>query len=458
MSTPAHSRYRSFHLNLNASEVALHPIPTPPPTLTLAPPRAKANLNSDPRGTHSEVSLNIGTGIVGIGLLALARQASAAAYALLGLGGCAPGVGVRGGRAGARRVPRGIVCAGEEIDSKQDDGAEAPVQEIIGVPHCVHAIVETKTTEERVDLDLEKLEVPDDCPDAGTEAKLATREATSLTSSPPAPQIYAHPCEEDGAPQAEYPASESEHVDSPPSASSNSAEEATGLEVPAEPAAPLIASHAAEDPAPPQERGHRDSPIELGKRTSTDLEAPVPLVAPEHPAVCSPHVRAELRADLLRRINIFTAARISRGAPGLPLPRTAAPISPPPPRPAPADDPFAAADAPPFAHRAPAPFVPAHPLGLRFPSLQRASRPDQQQSPTPQPRAPGGRPPLRQQTVFFKHNQAQAEQWQSRADTPTKQPAFWAPHPAGKRSCAVVIKAPPGASRAAGNKENCAVV
>ncbi|KAJ7709663.1 hypothetical protein B0H17DRAFT_1190844 [Mycena rosella] len=115
------------------------------------------------------------------------------------------------------------------------------------------------------------------------------------------------------------------------------------------------------------------------------------------------------------------------------------------PRPAPATDTH------PFAYRTPVPFVPAHLLALRYPALPQPS-PRLLPRPAAKPDAAAARrrraatPPA-----------AQAEQLQPRASTPTKQPA-WALYPVGKRSCAVVIKAPPGASRAAGDKENRAVV
>ncbi|KAJ7510099.1 hypothetical protein B0H11DRAFT_1176317 [Mycena galericulata] len=141
------------------------------------------------------------------------------------------------------------------------------------------------------------------------------------------------------------------------------------------------------------------------------------------------------------------AARLSRAATTTASSPVLAATPPPPSRrpAAPLDDPFAETTPAPATPRAQ--FVPAHPLRLHYPSL--LLRADQQQSPTPQPRP--GRLPLRQQTVFFK---------QPRVSTmPSPPPKYWAPHPAGARSCAIAIKAPLGASRAvAGDKENYAMV
>ncbi|KAJ6525679.1 hypothetical protein B0H19DRAFT_1198370 [Mycena capillaripes] len=160
-----------------------------------------------------------------------------------------------------------------------------------------------------------------------------------------------------------------------------------------------------------------------------EFEPPRTYRPPAPRSSSSPH--AELRANLVRKVAAFTATRISR------VPSVSPPL-----RPTHLDDPFAET----CAATPRAPFVPAHPAVLRYRGQQ--FRFDQEQSPTPQPRP--GRPPLRQQTVFFK-------QVTPRAETPP--PEFWAPHPAGSRSCAILIKAPPvtSTSRVAADKENQAI-
>ncbi|KAJ6597120.1 hypothetical protein DFH09DRAFT_1133752 [Mycena vulgaris] len=397
---------------------------------------------SAPRKEVSVTGLKEASASVVPGLLALARQASAVAFALLG--GCAPGV-----RKG-RRLPQGAAGA-VEVGAQRIEGAtemeigQVDVEPVRGqdrstasVPDS-DALIDRETVAsagdgEQVDRDGEtKAEGPqiltgdndtdnglgealsDSDSDAGTqleESKLPGAQKTSendnfgvvpdeevaeaekTESDLPIPQVQT--CDNvDAAP-------DSEPLLSPPSASS------------------LIAA----DPF-------------VNLTETTDIELPAPIIAPrvlEHPA--GPH--AKLRADLVRKVAAFTAARLTRCVAPVPAPLLmAALIASPPLRRTAFDDPFVDCPATPRA----APFVPAHPLALHYPSLQ--FRPDQQQSPTPQPRV--GRPPLRQQTVFFKQVQPSTAHKLKRPS-----PELWAPHPAGKRSCAIVIKAP----RDAEDKEN----
>ncbi|KAF7323120.1 hypothetical protein HMN09_00092200 [Mycena chlorophos] len=160
----------------------------------------------------------------------------------------------------------------------------------------------------------------------------------------------------------------------------------------------------------------------------------------------APHIEnaataPEFRAALVNRVRHFTTTRISR----LSSPVVAVPA---PPAPSPLDeDPFSSPLYPTFTKSNTRP----NPETLHVLALARTqvlSVRGTQNSPTPalrhtnrgdrrRPAASG----LRQHTVFF----------QPQPQSPTQKqtpPKFWQPHPAGKRSCAVPIKAPVG-------KENC---
>ncbi|KAJ7063452.1 hypothetical protein C8F01DRAFT_78071 [Mycena amicta] len=153
-----------------------------------------------------------------------------------------------------------------------------------------------------------------------------------------------------------------------------------------------------------------------------------------------PASASELRSDIVRRVKVFTTARMSRVPEASPSPTITTPT-----RHSPLvssdilDDPFSS----------PTQYTPClpsrNPATLQVLALMRThffSIRQTQNSPTPVAR-PGvrRRPALRQQTVFF-----------DQPDSPIKTPPkFWKPHPAGKRSCAIPIKA------AKEHKENFAV-
>ncbi|KAJ6630585.1 hypothetical protein B0H10DRAFT_835767 [Mycena sp. CBHHK59/15] len=190
-------------------------------------------------------------------------------------------------------------------------------------------------------------------------------------------------------------------------------------------------------------------PEMTARKTMRDPERPAPRPIPH----------ANLRANLVRKVAAFTAARSSRcfSAP-LPLPRWPFFLDTPPTvHAARFDDPFM--ETSPAALPASPHFVPAHPAALRFPSLQRF-RPDQQQSPTPQPRM--NRPPtlrLSQLSIPIPAPADDAFRAPSAnvgiavkpkafycPSSPRRTSAlseFWTPHPAGSQSCAIAIKAPP---------------
>nr|GAT53327.1 predicted protein [Mycena chlorophos] len=151
----------------------------------------------------------------------------------------------------------------------------------------------------------------------------------------------------------------------------------------------------------------------------------------------------EFRAALVNRVRHFTTTRMSR----LSSPVVA------PPAPSPLDeDPFSS---PPY-HTRPTSTKPGNrpnPETLHVLALARTqvlSIRGTQNSPTPALRHTSRgdrRSGLRQHTVFFQQPQPQPQS-PTQKQTP---PKFWQPHPAGKRSCAVPIKAPAG-------KENCSML
>ncbi|KAJ7444875.1 hypothetical protein FB451DRAFT_1433903 [Mycena latifolia] len=382
---------------------------------------------------HTEVGIGIGKpqaqriDVSATGLLALARQAAATVAVAL-LGGCAPGVRPRGGAcrggwwrrtgAGAEtvrvrvrvRVRRGG-CRPIEGGGGQADGDEELQimgQDTEDAPQSIEELGAVSTIKAGEEEQIQ-IEAHD-----GSDAEDAETQGADLPVVSVPPQIQA--CENDGG-------------------------------------APLAVGAAPEEPDPQPSPPSASSSIvpDLTETTALDLptEASASLV-PEPPAACPPP-HAQLRADLVRKITAFTAARVSRAAlaPAHPPAAQSLPASPPPrrPVPAPADDPFADSPHPTFPRPLPARAA-AHALAQRLLAAQ-------QQSPTPHSRA--GRPPLRQQTVFF-NTSINAGQVESPASKPRAPPTFWAP----ARPCKVAIKAPPPPSaskaRAARDKENRVVV
>ncbi|KAJ7219494.1 hypothetical protein GGX14DRAFT_560572 [Mycena pura] len=174
---------------------------------------------------------------------------------------------------------------------------------------------------------------------------------------------------------------------------------------------------------------------------------------------CKPHCHdhasprhPELRADLVQRVKAFTAARLAGTHVPVSSPRRAAPTRPPLDR-AGLDDPFVTPTQPrQRQHQSHSPPVPNLAFAL---ARIRALRPAQQ-SPTPHQHARKGRPVLRQQTVFFKQAQTPTGTSPGTHTPAPPKPKFWAPHPAGSRSCAIAIKAP-ARWPPVEDKENCVV-
>lgn len=405
------SRRRSFHLNANAS-----------PTTAITAPRPAA-LNPQ----HIEAS------VLSIGLLAFARQASVFAFTLLG--GCAPGM-----RSKPKRVPRALLAGtprqevnavmeasrddseGQRIQAQTDDGAKQNCEFIATtVDPQINEFADAGAGE--VDLGVG---------DAEMGPQIQARDI-NVVSSVPKQTDHAPPSSPAVVPDSPVTLTEKTtlylqtRVKSKPVLITPPTGVGLGL---------LIPSTSTNE-------------LRLLSPLESRCASPKPEFEPVHshlpPAARSSD--SELRADLVRKVAAFTAARLSgsRGPSASPPPRAALIRTPPLPSYSPAylDDPFSET----CAATPRAPFVPTHPVRFGYPSLQFC--PDQPQSPTPHPKT--GCPPLRQRTVFFK-------QVSPRAGTPP--PQFWAPHPAGSRSCAITIKAPLPTSmqrRVAGDKENRAV-
>ncbi|KAJ7724482.1 hypothetical protein DFH07DRAFT_783292 [Mycena maculata] len=345
----------------------------PSPSLSAPPSPASPGRSVTPRLNVARRGLEISTAQIGPGLLALARQASTFL-----LGGCAPGVQHR------RRVPRALVegrCAiagavGEGVGigiGKREEGEDVEAGSFTeSEPN-----VEGRKT--GLEVSVEEPQVDNVLFDAETDLTADDNETKTQPQTQPQIQTQTH-----------------------------------------DPTARVEAEREPER-APPK----ADLPLH---ETEAVCANPPPPRDPEPPAPTDP-AHAQIRAEVVHKFAAFTAARLARASlPPTPLLLTTPPQHPHRPM---LDDPFAAS---PAAPRAPVHFVPAHPLRLHYPSLH-PLRTDQQQSPTPQPRPGRLRPPLRQQTVFFKQPSVLQP-------TGPKPPAYWAPHPAGKRSCAVPIKAP----------------
>ncbi|KAJ7156952.1 hypothetical protein C8R43DRAFT_1125513 [Mycena crocata] len=350
-----------------------------------ASPTAATNSSLNPQ--HIEVRA------ASIGLLALARQASVFTFALLG--GCAPGIRQR-----PKRVQRTLLegPGGEETLLQLEAG--------VGMELAVQKAGKTDLESDGLVRDDAETNGPQIQPDTSSRPSPQAKSQNSLKSAE-RPVEVDDDLPEMVEPQIQLPNNEGSSV-------LRLSQDALSL-----PAATASVETPTED------------------QTIAPLDVGLP-----------PDSRVQLRADLMRKISALTAARISRGpaaAPPPPSPPHPAEVfaTPPPRHTAYFDDPFADATSPvPRAQ-----FVPAHPITLCYPSMQRF-RADQQESPTPLVRqARQGRPPLLQQTVVY--------QIQSHT-APRTPPKFWSPHPAGSRSCAIAIKAPPATPRAA-DKENRAV-
>ncbi|KAJ7775116.1 hypothetical protein B0H16DRAFT_1509589 [Mycena metata] len=290
----------------------------------------------------------------------------------------------------------------EQIHAQEDEEPQQPASEVIfeTADSPMELVIADAATEaaEPVIIQVEVAE-PD----------VQVRESGEVLEEPeqtPSPSSFASEMEQSLEPEVEQ--------------SSEPDVEPKPLEPPEEPTPTMVARHIPIGlglfvPSPTTKELRLLSPLESRR------ESPKPEPAP---------VRAQLRADIMRKVAAFTAARIAR-SPSVSPPQATTP------RPTFATPPRHAThfDSDPFADTprasAPAHFVPAHAAALYFPSLLRV-RPEQQQSPTPT-HARTGRPPLRQQTVFFKPR-----------ETSTTPPEYWAPHPAGSGSSAIVIKAPVG--------------
>ncbi|KAJ6497074.1 hypothetical protein C8R47DRAFT_331707 [Mycena vitilis] len=397
------ARRRSFHL-------------TADPTLSTPRPGPAAR-SLDPQ--------RLEVGALSIGLLALARGASAFAFSFLG---CAPGV-----RQKTKRVPRALLAGIPRIEvaAVTDSKAEGQHQQNLAPtrptaePEC-NIIVKT----------LEPLELLEPRIDAHEDEDAGTGE-TDLGVDVKLGEPQIQTCDDDDdatnrvseVPEDAPPPAEPLIVTDPPMSLTKKTALHIQSRANATPVGPPVGVGLGILVISPSTNERRLlSPLEL-RRTSPKPEFE-PARTQQPVASCSsnsPH--AELRASLVRQVTAFTAARISRGS-SLSPPST--------PRTVHLDDPFAEDVTP----RAP-PFVPPQPAALRCRGLQ--FRANQEQSPTPLHVKPA-RPPLRQQTVFYRQ-----------VTPPAKQPpGFWAPHPAGSRSCAILIKPPPATStsRQVGDKEN----
>ncbi|KAJ7272023.1 hypothetical protein B0H12DRAFT_1067080 [Mycena haematopus] len=366
----------------------------------IAHPLRPATLNLDPQDIQAQA------GALTVGLLALARQASAFAFTLLG--GCAPGVRTKTKcaskalLAGSPPDTAKMLLEGESIETTTVEGLEHPRDE--EQPEVAVSNDEGLQAQAMNDsgIQLEELDIAD----AGT-----------------------------GWVNLDIQPHENDHLVEDPDLTPTTKTEKPALNLQVPPIPSIV--------APPIAIGlglliPSASTNEL--RLLSPLESRYASPKPEFESVpafsrCSSgSPQAELRANLVSKVTAFTAARLSGSR------RSSSPPSRAASRPACLDDPFADLSTP---TTLPSSFVPAHPAHFCYPSLQFG--PDQPQSPTPHPRP--GRPSLRQRTVFF-------AQVSPRANTPP--PEFWSPHPAGSRSCAIKIKAPPSLSKrpAVGNKEN----
>ncbi|KAJ7172249.1 hypothetical protein C8R46DRAFT_1216103 [Mycena filopes] len=446
----AAARRRSFHLSPNPTALA-RPLPVvlnPTSAHNADSARPPAMLKLNPQRLQP---IEVGAGLLSTHLLDLARQASAFAFALLG--GCAPGVRVKKTSGKGKE---------KEIGMKEGMGMELE----LGMEkeetkwRALMAGMETPATAEVAEVKLE------------LETREPVRPNEALEHSPE--RFHGQEDEQLKRPDLEETADspiEAAVVDAPV----RSPEPVIQVDVAA--VEPEVLERIAADvqpdedfsepeqppsplPEPAQIEEISDSavepqanvsppPIGLGllfpSPTTNELRLLSPLESRrESPKPEPAPFRAKLRVDLVRRVAAFTAARLARDASVSPPvgPASLIPMLATPPRPGMHFDSDPFADTP--RASAAVSFVPAHPAALDFPSLQRV-RPEQQQSPTPaHPRT--GRPPLRQQTVFFKQRAA--------SSTP---PEYWTPHPAASRSSAIIIKAPAGTTpkrRVAADKEN----
>ncbi|KAJ7047043.1 hypothetical protein C8F04DRAFT_1308768, partial [Mycena alexandri] len=483
-------RRRSFHLSPNPAALArplpaaLTPSPSPvarrtPTTLSTGAP---ATLRVNPQRLQP---IEAGAGLLSTHLLGLARQASAFAFALLG--GCAPGVRVKtsGKEKETEMRTEMPIREGMRTDVKLELGMEREESKwraLLAGPGTEVGMAASET-EVAVDVDAVKLEIEAEvemeesvCSSndlvgpfgqthaqedeeqkrpasevifeaADSPVEFVIADAATEAAEPVTIQVEVEVVEPDVEAREEEVLEEPEQTPSPsPDASQieqslePEVERSSGPEVETKPVEPP------EEPTPIIVARH--IPIGLGlfvpSPTTNELRLLSPLESRrESPKPEPAPVRAQLRADIMRRVAAFTAARIAR-CPSVspPLGTTPTPTLATPPRHATHFDSDPFADTP--RASGPAHFVPAHAAALHFPSLQRV-RPEQQQSPTPT-HARTGRPPLRQQTVFFKPRAAS-----------TTPPKYWAPHPAGSRSSAIVVKAPVGTTptrQVAADKEN----
>ncbi|KAF7304990.1 hypothetical protein MKEN_01213700 [Mycena kentingensis (nom. inval.)] len=181
------------------------------------------------------------------------------------------------------------------------------------------------------------------------------------------------------------------------------------LEVPFEKATPEVPSFSS------------NGPVGLGILVPSESARQLRSLAELNHRCPSPQSASDVRSDIVLRVKAFTAAR--RANPPTATPPMVSPVM--------LDDPFAS----PTLSSGPQ-HQSSNVATLQFLAMARAhvlSVRGTQHSPTPVPRpgVPRRRPVLRQQTVFF-----------NQPAKPTTPPKFWKPHPAGKRSCAIQIKAP----------------
>ncbi|KAF7294797.1 hypothetical protein MIND_01017400 [Mycena indigotica] len=173
--------------------------------------------------------------------------------------------------------------------------------------------------------------------------------------------------------------------------------------------------------------------IRVRRRNSVILDAheAIEATCPSVSASNRPPTPKQVRSDIVRRVQGFTTARMSR----LPEP-SLSPFAPSSAQLPTLDDPFAS----PTSSLPSAPSQhPQNPATLHFLALARTqflSVRGTQNSPTPVIRT-RSRASLRQQTVYF----------QQPASPPRMAPKFWQPHPAGKKSCAIRIEAPSPADK-----------
>ncbi|KAJ7087806.1 hypothetical protein C8R44DRAFT_752079 [Mycena epipterygia] len=384
---------RSFHLK-GADALELHHQRTAAHT---------AGLNLNPQRIEASASL-----------LALARQASAFAFTLLG--GCAPGVRPH------KRVPRALLAgqAGVDVEMGLQVGGMARTTSA----RAIKAAEDTSGGVHVVPADADWDGESNDAVSGPQDQVPPVMEAQVEEQADTEPAGYDTEVEEPQIQTTNAPA-DPEHAP-PPAADS--------LVVPLEqPTAPRDVEHPAAGP---------------DDLAQTTLDAP-------------PRPHAQLRAALIRKVTAFTAARVARAAASPTTTAVTAPATPP------RDDPFSATFAPTnnphSSSNHPHPTLAAR-TALRLDVCANAD-----QSPTPQPRP--GRPPLRQQTIFFavpashlgSPSQSDSNKSSPQSDSklspqsnpgPTPPPTHWAPHPAGARSCAIPIRAPPPApARAVGGKE-----